>query len=389
VHGGDVWRYGHGILDFSANINPLGPPAGVREALLKSLDEVIFYPEPHARTLRAALAAAYGVAPQEVIVGNGAAELIFLYCRARQGLHAVAPVPTFSEYDLACRAAGGRFHTYPLAEKDAFQISVDDFLDWFHRWRGVAAGSGGIEGAPTVFLCSPNNPTGQLLSREVLEALQAGLAATGASLFLDLSFLGFVPGQCLANAALPLVPLTDFREIIRQEGDGQEMGAALPAGLFLLFSFTKLFALPGIRLGFAIGPRTLIAAMERQRDPWTVNTPAQRAGCRCLQEQEYVRQSAELITAAREELVRGLERIGGITVFPGTANFLLCHLRQRRVRAAALAAALAAEGILIRNASDFAGLDPYYFRLAVRHPAANAQLLEKLHNFGTNNFGTQ
>jgi threonine-phosphate decarboxylase len=84
-----------------------------------------------------------------------------------------------------------------------------------------------------------------------------------------------------------------------------------------------------------------------------------------------------MITAAREELVQGLERIGGITVFPGTANFLLCHLRQRRVKAAAFAAALAAEGILIRNASNFAGLDPYYIRLAVRHPAANARLLEK------------
>jgi len=376
VHGGDVWRYGHGILDFSANINPLGPPAGVREALLKALDEVIFYPEPQARTLRAALAASYGVAPQEVIVGNGAAELIFLYCRARQGLHAVAPVPTFSEYALACRAAGGSFHTYPLAEKEAFRLSAGEFLDWFSRWKETATGSGGIGGVPaTVFLCSPNNPTGQLLSRSTLEELQAGLAAAGASLFLDLSFLGFVPGQSLANAALPAVPLADFREIIRQ--GGQERGAAPPAELLLLFSFTKLFALPGIRLGFAIAPRALIAAMEQQRDPWTVNTPAQRAGLRCLQEQEYVRQSAELITAAREELVRGLERIGGITVFPGTANFLLCHLRQRRVKAAAFVAALAAEGILIRNASDFAGLDPYYIRLAVRHPAANAQLLEK------------
>lgn len=387
MHGGDVWRYNHDILDFSANINPLGPPAGVRDALLKALDEVIFYPEPQARTLRAALAACYGVAPQEVIVGNGAAELIFLYCRARQGLHAVAPVPTFSEYALACRAAGGRFHTYPLAEKDAFQLSAGEFLDWFYRWKGAAAGSGGIGGAPaTVFLCSPNNPTGQLLSRSALEELQAGLAAAGASLFLDLSFLGFVPGQCLANAALPALPLANFREIIRQGGQAQERGAALPAGLFLLFSFTKLFALPGIRLGFAIGSRALIAAMERQRDPWTVNTPAQRAGLRCLPEQEYVRQSAEMIAAAREELARGLERIGGITVFPGTANFLLCHLRQRRVKAAALAAALAAEGILIRNASDFAGLDPYYIRLAVRHPAANARLLEKFFFIVSRNF---
>ncbi len=379
MHGGDVWKYAKqrkgnltDILDFSANINPLGPPGGVREALNQAINEIAYYPEPQARTLRAKLAACYGVDPEEVIVGNGAAELIFLYCRAREGLEAAMPVPTFSEYTLACRAAGGNVHHFPLAEADSFCLSGEDLLQRFRQWKVKIKEAGrGIRGAPAVFLCQPNNPTGQLLSRPGLNKLVNGFAEEGASLFLDLSFMGFVPGQCLDNGTLPAIPLANFRQIIR----------ALPDNFFLLFSFTKLFALPGIRLGFGIGPRQLIRLMEQKRDPWTVNVMAQRAGEQCLQEKAYVQESIEILTGARVEMEDGLAKIGGIKVFPGTANFLLCHLRERQVKAATLVAGLAKEGILVRNAANFPGLDPYYIRLAVRRPAENELLLKKLTTF--------
>ena len=358
------------ILDFSANINPLGPPSGVQEVLKQAVNEIAHYPEPQARTLRTELAACYGVDPEEVIVGNGAAELIFLYCRAQEGLRAVVPVPTFSEYALACHAAGGDVHSFPLAETEGFRLAGANFLGRYLQWKQTAVTGNGINKDPTVFLCHPNNPTGRLLPRSELNELVAGLNEAGASVFLDLSFFGFVPGECLENGTLPAVPLENYGEIIR--GNGKR------GSLFLLFSFTKLFAVPGIRLGFAIGPRQLIRAMEQKRDPWMVNSMAQRAGERCLKEKEYVAKSVELITAARRELADGLAKIGGIRVFPGVANFLLCSLRERQVKASTLVAAMAKEGILVRNAANFSGLDPYYIRLAVRRPAENAILLEKL-----------
>ena len=384
MHGGDVWKYAkqlrrntNDMLDFSANINPLGPPSGVQEVLKQAVNEIAYYPEPHARTLRAELADCYGVDPQEVIVGNGAAELIFLYCRAREGLQAVVPAPTFSEYALACRAAGGDVHAFPLGEKESFRLCPEEFLERYSQWKQTTIKGSGLKGDPAVFLCHPNNPTGLQLSRPELKELVEGLGAAGAAVFLDLSFLGFVPGQCLENGTLPAVPVDHFSEIIRAN-KGVTGNNPLPAGLFLLFSFTKLFALPGIRLGFGIGPRQLIVAMEQKRDPWTVNSMAQHAGAQCLQEKEYVKKSIALITAARREMVDGLAEIGGIKVFPGVANFLLCQLRERQVKAANLVAALAKEGILVRSAADFPGLDPYYIRLAVRRPDENAVLLEKL-----------
>lgn len=376
MHGGDVWKYSQQmnkntteLLDYSANINPLGPPPGVKEELIRAVSEVTCYPEPQARTLRAKLAECYGVDPREVIVGNGAAELIFLYCRAREGLGAVMPAPTFSEYALACRAAAGEVHKFPLAEQELFHLSGDDFLTRYRRWKEKTGGRGtksGKKGQQTVFLCHPNNPTGTLLPQPELQSLVEGLAGAGAEVFLDLSFLSFVPGNTLDNGTLPAVPVDIFREIIKTKG------------LFLLFSFTKMFALPGIRLGFGIGNRELLTAMEEKRDPWTVNVIAQRAGMACLKEREYVRKSVEALAAARIELAHGLEKISGIKVFPGAANFLLCHLRERRIKASTLVSALAGEGILIRNAANFPGLDPYYFRLAVRLPEENAVLLEKL-----------
>ena len=377
MHGGDVWKYAKqhkgnmsDFLDFSANINPLGPPNGVREALNQAINEIAHYPEPQARTLRAKLASCYGVDQQEVIVGNGAAELIFLYCRAREGLDAVMPVPTFSEYALACRAAGGNVHYFPLAETDSFRLSGADFLQRFRDWKRGFETERRVQGTPAVFLCQPNNPTGQLLSRPELNKLVNDFADGGVSLFLDLSFMGFVPGQGLDNGTLPAIPLENFREIMRARHN-----------LFLLFSFTKLFALPGIRLGFGIGPRYLIRLMEQKRDPWTVNVMAQRAGEQCLQEKAYVQESIEILTGARLEMEDGLAKIGGIKVFPGTANFLLCHLRERQVKAATLVAGLAKEKILVRNAANFPGLDPYYIRLAVRRPAENALLLKNLTTF--------
>lgn len=370
LHGGDVWKYAKQLndqttklLDFSANINPLGPPQGVKEEVLRAVEEVSYYPEPQARTLRKELAAAYGVDPREVIVGNGAAELIFLYCRARNGLQAVMPAPTFSEYALACRAAAGAVHTFPLPEQESFHLSGEKILQRYsllqQQWKKKQQA--------TVFICHPNNPTGTMLPHAELQKLVHGLNGAGAGVFLDLSFQGFIPGQCLENGALPAVPLDYFQEII-----------AAPAELFLLFSFTKMFALPGVRLGFGIGPRQLIAAMEQKRDPWSVNVMAQRAGIKCLQEDEYVKKSVALLTAARQQLSDGLKQIGGIKVFPGTANFLLCHLRERKIKASTLAAALAREGIMVRNAANFPGLDPSYIRLAVRLPAENAFLLETL-----------
>jgi threonine-phosphate decarboxylase len=379
-HGGDIWNYCRrkgcsfqDILDYSANINPMGPPESISGTLKNAIPEITAYPEPFARGLRQAVAQCYDILPEEVIIGNGAAELIFLFCRALGKINAILPAPTFSEYALACQVNGGVLDYYYLNEKDNFAISADNLLDYI-KARGKSKHGRGKQNV--LFLCQPNNPTGQVLPEGQLQHLFSALQEQGVIPFLDLSFLGFIPGKLSDRGALPAVPINNLRELLRKECFDPGQNNSRACSFFLLFSFTKLFALPGIRLGFGIGPRKLIAAMEKHRDPWSVNVMAQRAGEKCLQEREYVTKSIAYIEKEKINLREGLVTIKGMKVYPSTVNFMLCNLKESGVKAVSLAQRMAEKGILIRDASNFPGLDPYFIRLAVRLPQENEQLIK-------------
>ena len=334
AHGGEVARslgVSEGdLLDFSQNINPLGTPPSALEAARQVLyEEVGRYPDLDYPRLREALATYLGASPENVVPTNGGAEALFLAARAAGGAgKALILEPTFSEYAPAARTAGlepvRRLSRRP---EDGFRLDLKAL--------------GAMEGVALVFLCNPNNPTGDALTRaEVLE-IAARVREADAALVVDEAFADFVPGAGVA--------------------------AEVDGSLYVARSLTKFFAIPGLRLGCLVcegAPR----AQEFQPS-WPVNAVAAAAGVAAVRDRGFVEASVAAVARLREELFEALGALPGLTPFPGAANFLLVR------GPAELQAKLAQRGVLVRGCEPFLGLGPGYFRVAVRGAAENERLL--------------
>ncbi len=326
-----------GFLDFSANINPLGPPAAALAAGAEALHvETESYPDLHYRELRAALASYLRVSPAAVLPTNGGAEALFLAARtaaAESGRkRALILEPTFSEYAAAARSAGLEA-VHLLARRPAAGFRLD--LAALGR---ALEDSGDVN---VVFLCNPNNPTGDAVSRREVLRLARRVREAGAVLVVDEAFADFVPGAGVAG-----------------EVDGS---------LYVARSLTKFFAIPGLRLGCLVcegAPR----AQEFQPS-WPVNAVAAAAGVAAVGDRGFVEASVAAVARLRDELFEALAALPGLTPFPGTANFLLVR------GPAGLPAKLARRGVLVRGCEPFLGLGPGYFRVAVRSAAENERLL--------------
>ncbi|MCL5040591.1 MAG: threonine-phosphate decarboxylase CobD [Firmicutes bacterium] len=349
-HGGDIWgaALAAGLnptkfVDFSASINPLGPPPRVLAALQERLSLLRFYPDPESRELRQALAGFRGLPPEYILAGNGGAEVIYLLARLLAGRRAVILQPTFSEYQRAWEAAGGRQILHlELKREGAFQPSLRVLTSL-------------ISSQDVVFWCNPNNPTGTYLEPDVLLPYLDLFTKKGALVILDESFVDFA-GVSLAGVGRPWI----------------EKGQ-----LILLGSLTKIFALPGLRLGYALAAPQWCNQLNQQRDPWSVNLLAQVAGVAAVKEKGFLEKSRNFIAVERERLVGKLRSIPGLDVLPSQVNFLLLELKQR-LTAAQLRQRLLSEGVLIRAADNFPFLGPGFFRVAVRVPVENDRLVDKL-----------
>ena len=342
VHGGD-WmgyreRFGRDALDFSANVSPLGLPEGVAQAIRDALPLADRYPDPLCRTLRAALSRAEGVPQERILCGNGAADLIFRLVWAVKPHKALVTAPTFAEYASALDTVGcevKRFfldETNDFAPTDALVDAVDESIDM-------------------VFLCQPNNPTGQLAEPALVEALLRRCEAVGAVLAVDECFLDFLP-----------------------EGEGLSAKHLLKNSkkLIILKAFTKLYGMAGVRLGYCLCSDTeLLARMRAAGQPWAVSSLAQAAGIAALDETEYVAKVRALIEAQRPVLADGLRALG-LRVIEGRANYLLFRAPE------ALGEALRRKGAVLRSCGNYPGLDASWYRTAVRTENENRQLLALL-----------
>lgn len=320
------------LLDFSQNINPLGAPRAVLEAARRALyRESGRYPEPGYSELRGALARYLGVPPKSVVPTNGGAEALFLAAGAAGAGRALVLEPTFSEYAAAARASGmevaRRVARRPEAGFAFDPASLDDL--------------GRIS---LVFLCNPNNPTGDSLGyREVLE-VAARVREAGAVLVVDEAFADFAPGVSVA-------PMVD-------------------EGLWVARSFTKFFAIPGLRLGCLVsGDAERVQALQPS---WPVNAVAAAAGIAAAADHGFAETSVAEVSRLRKHLFGALETLPGIQPFPGAANFLLVRGPE------GLAGRLARRGVLVRGCAPFMGLGPEYFRVAVRGEAENGRLVSAI-----------
>jgi L-threonine-O-3-phosphate decarboxylase len=351
-------RYGHGgdlvtasdlfgitadqFVDFSSNMNPFGPPEVVRHILETKWRELDRYPDPAVRGLRSKLAQRHGIHSDNILCGNGAAELIDLAIRALRPNQGVGlAVPCFGEYAEAAHKYGGSVVKVPMLEEDSFRLSIERVLE---------AASG--HDRPGIWMLgSPNNPTGVMLDRDlVLQLLE-----TGAFVVIDEAFLDFMPNE----EAVSFV-----QEATRR------------SNLLVIRSMTKFYAIPGVRLGYAVGSAETIALMRGQQTPWSVSSLAQWIGEAVLDEEAYAVRTQRWLDEERLWLMQSLEALG-CKVFDSVTNYLLIKLPdQCAIDADQLQQLMGQRGVLIRDASHFEGLNGRYIRTAIKLREQNERLIQ-------------
>ncbi|MFH1116403.1 MAG: cobyric acid synthase [Pseudomonadota bacterium] len=344
-HGGNLGnlaglagRPAYEILDFSANLNPLGPPEWLRSVVSSTLGSLVHYPDPDASGLRKAASQRYRVPEEHILAGNGSTEIIHLLPRALRASRVVVAVPTYSDYQAYAEAAGVPVDTVALQESAGFEMDFDRMQD-------------ALRGGELVFLCQPNNPTGLCFDAQALRRLATD---NPSSVFVvDEAFRDFVQ---------------DLDSLVHDR----------PPNVVVLLSLTKIFAVPGLRLGCAIADRGVVRAVRDIQPFWSVNGIAQAVGEAALRDEDYVERSREFVTLRRGELKDEIESVGGLTVYPGRANYLLVRIDRKGITAQTLSDGMLRDGIAIRLCANFEGLDDRFFRIAVRTPDENLRFCESL-----------
>ncbi len=343
-HGGNIYHASRetgipvgSIVDFSASINPLGVPESVARVIRENISQIEHYPEPFALSLADHVGKHLDVDPRMILCGNGSTELIYLVVRALAPRRVLVPAPTFSEYERACRMITGTscVHFF-LPREDGFAPDIEAF-------------SASLQECDMAFLCNPNNPTGNLLDRDaVLEAADAA-GRRGCYLVVDEAFIEFTPGRSVVH------------------------DVAENAHLIVLRSLTKYYALPGLRLGYGVMPESVMRRMMAHKEPWTVNSLAQQAGIAALDDQAYRQRTGAVVAEWKRELETGLDALK-IERVPSSANFCLVRMEN----APEAVHSLRNQGILVRDCSNFVGLDGSDVRIAVRTGEENDALLKEL-----------
>ena len=344
-HGGNLRRLGilaglplEKIIDFSASINPLGPPDWLRPLISSKIASIVHYPDPDCLSLVGSISNCYGVTADEVIVANGSTELLYLLPRAFRSTRAVIPVPAYTDYALSTELCGLTVEKVMMKEEDGFVLDI------------VLLESCLQEG-DLVYIGRPNNPTGLSCGAEVLRRLATDNPE--AFFIIDEAFADFVEG---------IDRLTRNR----------------PSNVAVLCSFTKIFGIPGMRLGCMVADADVVGRVKKLIPPWSVNTFAQAVGEEALKDEEYKRRTREFVKVQRERLMHELQAISGLAVYPGEANFLLVRIDRNGIDAPAIAQKLLTAGIAIRVCNNFDGLDARFFRIAVRTDEENGELLRSL-----------
>jgi threonine-phosphate decarboxylase len=343
IHGGNCSR--REIIDFSVNTNPLGLPEGLVDIISKKTDFVLRYPDPSSDRLRRKISISDDVTPENIAVGNGSIELIYLIPRAFKIRKPLIITPTFSEYEFAVRSNGSRPAFFNTSEKDNFKVDCGKLAKCLPRHDAL-------------FLCNPNNPTGTLLHSDDVVYLSRFLKKRRGFLVLDEAFIGFT-GQAKSKAVISEAVNNGSVVIIR--------------------SLTKLFAIPGLRLGYVIGRRDTVDKITKLQYPWNVNGPAQIAGETIIADRAYVDRTRLFVSRERQYMAERLSNIKGLKAYPPSANFILCKLEKAPIRGASeLTRRLLREGIYIRDCGNFRGLGDKFFRVAVRKRDDNDRLIKSI-----------
>jgi threonine-phosphate decarboxylase len=349
VHGAEVYGAAEQsgltpqeILDFSSSVNPLGPSKRALDAAKKAFSQIAAYPDSNSNELRQVIASHFGISKDNIIVGNGSTELMYLFAEVflRKGDKVVMPAPTFGEYESAVCKTGEKPKFVKL-EKD-FAVNSDSFK------REMI-------GAKLVFLCNPNNPTSMLIPQETLTDIIETALKQDTLVFLDEDFLEFVEDE---------KALTMIGKIGKYPN------------LFILRSFTKIFGLTGLRVGYGIASKESIDVLLCAKIPWNVNCLAQAAAVAALKDEEHLKKTCELTKKEKAWLQNELGKFSGFKFIEPDANFFFIDIRKTGLTAAELKNRMLKQGILIRDCTSFRALDEFHVRVAVKTHEENLRLID-------------
>ena len=335
-HGGQVYNATGQIdfqLDFSANINPLGLPFSVLQALIENLDGVIHYPDPAATELKSSISKFYDVPRENLVLLNGAAEFFYLYCNVTKPARVIIPVPSFSEYERAARSVGAEVEYFYLSEEENFQLNEEKLLD------KITA-----EKFDCLIIGRPNNPTGNLISLDAIKKFSSAV-----KILVDESFIDFLR-------------VKSARQLVNEK-------------ICVVQSLTKIFAIPGLRLGFAVAEKNFAEKLNASKDVWNVNFLAQKAGVAALADEKFLSDTRIWLAEEKKYFVQRLKELPDVKVFEPTVNFVLIKFSSEEI-ANQLTKKLRDKKILIRSCGNFAGLDERFIRLAIRNRAENQRLID-------------
>jgi threonine-phosphate decarboxylase len=357
-HGGNVWeiseKYGipvDQLIDFSISTNPLGAPESAIEAIRKHLSLIKHYPDPDHEWLLEALAKSAGVKAENVVVGNGSTELIYLFSEIflDEDCEAVIPVPSFSEYKAAIERVGGNIVFLQCSPAKDFHLNVKEVENTISDKTRM------------IFLCNPNSPTGCLYKKEDILRVIKLAAKRDVLVFLDEDYIDFVD-------------------------DGKRFSMAQYVNeynnLFVLRSLTKFYGLAGVRIGFGIGSPEVIEILRRVKMPWSVNSFAMIGTEAAVNDIEFINESRRLISKSRVEIKELFKSIRWLKVYPSETNFLLIEIVKGELTSTQLREKLAKKGFLIRDCKDFDGLNNKFFRITVRRPKENKKLFQQIKRLG-------
>ncbi len=342
IHGGDIYR-NQVKIDFSINVNPLGTPESVKEVLRKAVERCDRYPDIKAEQLRIAVSNVLAVPSEYLLFGNGASELFMAVIHALKPKKVVLPVPSFYGYEYAARAADSQIIFYQMGQEDHFCLTkrlvkkLEKILD---------------KDVELLFLANPNNPVGNLLDKETIFVLLQYCQKKGIYVVLDECFIEFCGQQNSMLFELEKLEAADH--------------------LILVRAYTKIFAIPGVRLGYLICKNSrLRMKIAQQLSEWNLSCFAQEAGIACAAQMEFIVETENYIKKERAFMEEKF-RQKGLELFPSAANFILVYRKESFYEN------LLKKGILIRDCSNFRGLGKGFYRIAVKSRKENEILLKNL-----------
>ena len=354
-HGSDIEKiceYYHlnkeDIVKFGANVNPLGLSTSVKKGIAENVDLFSSYPDRDYVSLRNTISEYCRIPAEFILPGNGSSELISLLIQERAPKHTLILGPTYSEYSRELSFSGSTQEYYHLREERNFTLDVEDLCKTLEN------------GYDFLILCNPNNPTSSAIMQADLRKLIAFCADKDIFVMIDETYVEFAPDI----EEITAIPLT--REF---------------TNLMVLRGVSKFYAAPGMRLGYGItGNMDFLSKMREKQTPWSLNSIGAFAGEIMLQDEDYIRQTRELILSERTRMIKELKSVPTYKVYPAYANFILLKILKPGLTSYDVFEACIRQGLIIRDCSSFQCLDGEFVRFCIMMPEDNSRLVEVLKN---------